>query len=442
MYFYDFGGCTSLNHSEKLDRDNTIVVPQNWENAQEYVNTALSQQLLDLVNSKELSALVIDTIENNHDLKSTALRLEQASLLDAQSGRYQEPTLTSSYQASRNKTGSITSNQRISLDLSWELDVWGRLSDTSDSASAKAKASELDYIYAKNSLVARVIQAWLDVVYRAKIIDVESRWIASLSKTEGIVAEQVLDGLKEQADLDTARAETYRIRAALASREQQQLAAIRRLNVLRGKVGQHLDFSTIDTPEIESPPLTLPGDMLASRPDLLAAYQTVIAADKDTSIAYKDLLPKLTLTSSVYKAGSSSNQLVDNPSLWSLVGGITAPIFNQGNLETQAKIAELKANVAFINYQKKLLNAMTEVGIALDQEYYLNQQEQHYQDAHIYSISSMKNYQNLYQEGASDVLALLIAQRSIYQSKIQLIQTQQARFSNRISLGLALGMGI
>lgn len=54
----------------------------------------------------------------------------------------------------------------------------------------------------------------------------------------------------------------------------------------------------------------------------------------------------------------------------------------------------------------------------------------------------MKNYQNLYQEGASDVLALLIAQQSIYQSKIQLLNTQRTRLSNRITLGLALGMGV
>ncbi|MDH5910577.1 TolC family protein [Vibrio splendidus] len=435
-------GCASLSPTPQASLNNTTQIPDQWESSQRYVNTTMSTQLLSLFNNQALAELVKEALSNNHDLHKTALRLQQAELLAKQSDQYLQPTLSAGFQASRQKTNQIENNHKLSLDLSWEFDVWGRLADAASAANAKQQATQLDYVYAQNSLAARVIEAWLDIAYRARVIGVEQRWLQSLSNTENIVLEQVLDGFKEQADLDTARAATSRVRASLAAKEQDQLVAIRGLNTLRGKSDTQLNRMIFTIPEVEAPPLRLPGEMIGSRPDLLAAYQQVLAADKSAAVAYKDLLPKFTLSASVYRSGSTPNQLIDNPSLWNLVGGISAPLLDQSSLQTQAKIAQLQAEESFVDYQKKLLVAINEVGNALDKEFYLKQQEQHYRDAFTFSKASMKNYQNLYQEGASDVLALLIAQQSIYQSKIQLLNTQRTRLSNRITLGLALGMGV
>ncbi|MFA0159533.1 TolC family protein [Vibrio sp. 10N.261.46.A3] len=435
-------GCASSSPAPQASLDNTIEIPEQWGSTQRYVNTTMSTQLLSLFNNQALDELVKEALSNNHDLHKTALRLQQAELLAKQSDQYLQPTLSTGFQASRQKTNQIENNHKLSLDLSWEFDVWGRLADAASAANAKQQATQLDYVYAQNSLAARVIEAWLDIAYRARVIRVEQHWLQSLSNTEDIVLEQVLDGFKEQADLDTARAATSRVRASLAAKEQDQLIAIRGLNTLRGKSDAQLNQTIFTIPEVEAPPLRLPGEMIGSRPDLLAAYQQVLAADKSAAMAYKDLLPKFTFSASVYRSGTSPSQLIDNPSLWNLIGGISAPIFDQSSLQTQAKIAQLQAEESFVDYQKKLLIAISEVGNALDKEFYLKQQEQHYRDAFTFSKASMKNYQNLYQEGASDVLALLIAQQSIYQSKIQLLDTQRTRLSNRITLGLALGMGV
>ncbi|MFA0676628.1 TolC family protein, partial [Vibrio sp. 10N.222.51.A6] len=157
------------------------------------------------------------------------------------------------------------------------------------------------------------------------------------------------------------------------------------LNTLRGKSDTQLNRMIFTIPEVEAPPLRLPGEMIGSRPDLLAAYQQVLAADKSAAVAYKDLLPKFTLSASVYRSGSTPNQLIDNPSLWNLVGGISAPLLDQSSLQTKAKIAQLQAEESFVDYQKKLLVAINEVGNALDKEFYLKQQEQHYRDAFTFS---------------------------------------------------------
>lgn len=436
-------GCSTLDSQQTFaQRKNEILIPVNWQASEEYINTKFTNQLLSLVNEESVSTLVQQSLTANYDLRATAIRLKQARLLERQTDINTHPTLDAKFQSGRSKTGTISNSQTLSMDLNWELDVWGRLADSSDAATATTKATELDYQYARNSLAARLIQAWLDLGYRAQIIALEERWVTSLINTEDIIREQVSDGTKEKADLDTAKAATERVKARLSLRNHSQMVAIRNLNVLRGSSSNNIDDISILAPTVTTPPIMVPGVVIGSRPDLIAAYQRIVAADKNTSVAYKELLPKITLTASVSRAGETMNQLLENSSAWSLIGGITAPLFNREKIKNNAKISELKAELSFLDYQNLLLNALTEVENAFDKEASLKEQEHHLRKAYEYSYASMRNYQNLYQDGASDILSLLVAKQSAFQSKIQLLQTEQARFSNRITLGLALGMGV
>ncbi|WCE32491.1 efflux transporter outer membrane subunit [Vibrio sp. SCSIO 43137] len=436
-------GCSSLDSQQHYSQQaNEVLVPDNWSQSDAYQNRTFTNQLLTIVDQPSVSELVKQTLAANYDLRRTAITLKQAQLLQVQSGIAERPSLDAKYSAQRAKQGKISSSQTVSLDLSWELDVWGRLADATDASIANTRAAELDLQAARNSLAARVVQAWLDIVYRAEIIRVEQEWVKSLTNTEEIIKEQVLDGVKEPADLDTARAETEKTRATLANRIYQQKIAMRKLNVLRGRSDHDLSELSMTLPDIAHPPVQLPGKVIGSRPDLIAAYQRVLQADKNTSVAYKELLPKFTLTASVSRTGNSMDQLLNNSSAWSLLGNITAPLFNRDKLKTSAEIEQLKAESSYLAYQNTLLNALSEVENAFDQEASYRQQQSHLKKALDFSLASMGNYQERYQDGVSDILTLLTAKQSAFQARIQLLQTEQARFSNRITLGLALGMGV
>lgn len=436
-------GCSTLDSQQTFaQRKNEVLIPMNWQSSEEYINTKFTNQLLSLINEESVSRLVQQSLIANYDLRATAVRLQQARLLQRQTDINTHPTLDVKYQSGRSKTGTTSNDQTLSMGLNWELDVWGRLADASDAAKATTKATELDYQYARNSLAGRLIQAWLDLGYRAQIIAVEERWVTSLINTEDIIREQVSDGSKEKADLDTARAETERIKATLSLRKYSQMVAILNLNILRGSSSNNIEDISILTPTVTTPPSMVPGAVIGSRPDLIAAYQRIVAADKNTAVAYKELLPKISLTASISRTGETMSKLLENSSAWSLIGGITAPLFNRDNIKNNAKIAELKAELSFLDYQQSLLNALTEVENAFNQEASLKEQQKHLQKAYEYSYASMRSYQYLYQDGTSDILSLLMAKQSVFQSKIQLLQTEQARFSNRITLGLALGMGV
>lgn len=437
------GGCSTINSNQPFsEREAEVDIPANWQAADEYVNAEFPSQLLALIEQESVVRLVEQTLAVNYDLRRTAIRLEEARLLQYQADINDRPTVNAKFEGQHSKQGQTTSQQTLTLDMSWELDVWGRLADASDAAMANTQASELDYQYARNSLAARVIQAWLDISYRAKIIEVEKQWIANLVSTEEIIKEQVVDGTKELADLDAARAATARVRATQEARIHSQNRALRNLNVLRGQTGTEVEGAPADLPQISAPPIQLSGDLIGSRPDLIAAYQRIVAADKNTAVAYKELLPKFTLTASISRSGTSMNQLLENSSVWNLIGGITAPLFDRGRLKSNAEIAELKAESSYLAYQNSLLTAITEVENAMDNEASLLRQQEYLQQAYDFSQSSMRNYQVRYQDGVSGILSLLAAKQAAFQAHIQLLETEKARFSNRITLGLALGMGV
>ncbi len=250
-------GCNAINsHQVFSERQSDIEIPTSWQSADTYVNSEFSNQLLALVEQEPVAQLVDQALAANYDLRRTAIRLEEARLLQYQAGINDRPAVNAKFEGQRSKQGQTTSQQTLSLDMSWELDVWGRLADANSAAIANTQASKLDYQSARNSLAARVIQAWLDISYRAKIIDVEKQWIANLISTEEIIKEQVIDGTKEQADLDAARAATAKVRASLESRIHSQSRALRSLNVLRGQTGTNIDGVPAVLPQISAPTST------------------------------------------------------------------------------------------------------------------------------------------------------------------------------------------
>lgn len=422
----------------------TVVIPDAWQEALPQNSQPLSSQLLALFNQPELNRIVHTTLESNLDLRQTALRLKEQRLLQHQTEAKTQPEANLKLTSERTKNGSINSSQVLSLDLSWELDVWGRLADQNASASATTQAVELDYQAAANSLAGRTIQSWIDIAIRTNIIREEQSWINSLEDTETIIAERYQNGITDSsaiADLETARASTARIRASLAAREQKQNDAYRHLYALQGRTSV-VGKAAWKVPQIHNPPAQLPANVIANRPDIQAAYQRVLAANSDRSVAQKQLLPSFTLSANLSQSGNSISDRLSASSAWSLLGQLTAPLFNAGRLQAEADIAHLQAERSYLSYQQNLITAFNEVESSLSLEAALSEQERQLNTALKHSQASFTHYQNRYFSGLSDILDLLSAKQNVFDARIQLLEIKKARLTNRITLGLALGMGV
>ncbi len=425
-----------------------LTIPASWDsyNTADTVTTAgiatVDTTLLSLFAQPQLKKLINETLSNNIDLRKTALRLQQQRLLTHQTNAAGRPDLSLNLSSQRSKEQQVNNTHSLALNLNWELDVWGRLADANSAAHSTTMAQSLDYQAARNSLAGRVIQRWIDISLRQQIIRTEQQWLTSLENNEAVILGRYRRGLGDLNDLTTARAATARIKANLTAKQSNQRDAKRAFNLLRGATSAAKLPAILQVPQISAPPVLLPAQVLSNRPDLQSAYLQIRAADKRTKVAYKQLLPGFSLTTTISDSGPNLENLLQGSPVWSLLGQLTAPLFNSGRLKAAAETSQLDAELSYLSYQQTLLNAILEVENTLDQESSLAQQEQALERALHNSHASLSHYQTRYREGVSDILNLLSAQQSAFEAQIQIIQIQQARLTNRINLGLALGMNV
>lgn len=433
-------GCSSTSlpqtKSSQVQATSSVVTPV-------ITPTRLSDELLTLFPQPALRTLVQQTLTQNYDLRQTALRLQEQGVLTKQAQAQRVPTLNADVSSQRNRDTVSTSQHSLGMNINWELDVWRRLADSVRVSQSQERAQQWQYQAAKNSLAARVMQRWIDISLRQQMLKAERDWVASLQQTEAVIVERYRDGVGALADLETARAATARTRASLSAREQTQRDAYRQLALWQGKTVQVAQLPSIDTVlTVRKPPSQIAAATVAKRPDVQAAYQHIVAAHAQAAVAHKQLLPSFSLSSTLSQARPQLGDLLSGSVAWNVLGRLTAPLFDGGRLKAGAKLADLQAEGSYLAYQQTLLNALHEVDAALGQEASLAEQQQHLQTALQHAQASLKHYQGRYREGLGDILELLNAQQSLFSARIQLLQLQQARLSNRISLGLALGMGV
>ena len=152
--------------------------------------------------------------------------------------------------------------------------------------------------------------------------------------------------------------------------------------------------------------------------------------------------PSFSLTGAT---GTSTNRMRDVLSgdvfIWSLIGGLTQPIFNNGRLKAQVAQSEAAASEAAAQYESAVLQAYREVEVALAADRYLAEQEQSLDAAVKQALKAQELAEERYRSGLADIITVLDSQRTAIDSESQWMTVRRARLDNRVDLHLALGGG-
>ncbi len=284
-------------------------------------------------NSTALNGLVHEAITNNPDLRVTAARLKIAQADVEIAGADRLPKLTATALASRTKRNSASGfrisssrNNRFSptLDLAWELDVWGRLADTRSVALFDAEEAEANLLAAQLSLAANTAKGWFNVAESELQVDLAKQTYQSYTNNLAVLEEGFQAGLTKALDVRLMRTSVRNAENALQLRLRERDGTRRSLEVLLGRYPKNGIPKNESLPTInKSIPVGLPAQLLIRRPDLVAAQRNYLAAYRRTSAAKKDRLPQIRLTSSY---GTSSDELKDvldiNNNIWSLAANL------------------------------------------------------------------------------------------------------------------------
>jgi NodT family efflux transporter outer membrane factor (OMF) lipoprotein len=199
------------------------------------------------------------------------------------------------------------------------------------------------------------------------------------------------------------------------------------------------DFSLAGMTLPEDVPLVVPSELVRSRPDIRAAEAQLHAASAAVGIATADLYPRISLSANIAEQG-----LIAGPAgaAWSLVGGITAPIFHGGALSAQRRAAQDAYQAAFAQYQQTVLSAFRQIADTLNALRNGADAVMAQRQALSSAAKALALSRDAYTAGNSTILQVLDAQRLQQLADLSLVQARTERFLQTVNLFVAAGGGL
>lgn len=402
-------------------------------------------------NDDDVKSLVMMALEGNNDLKATATRVEQARAQARIEGAPAIPqlNLTPGFEhadGGRNAKDSIVSGSRWSVpfNLSWELDVWGRISDTQQAAVLEADAVAADLQGAVLSLAARTAQSCFELAEARQRVTVVQASIDERSALVELLQGRFNLGLAQGLDLSLALTDLSDAKAELKEAGNRVQQAQRRLEVLLG----HYPGGNIERcarlPDLPAAlPAGLPSELLARRPDVTAAFTRLRSQDHRLSSARKALLPRVTLAASGGSLGNTLSDLTEPRSAaWNLALGLTQPLYAGDRLQADIDLQAAQSQETLHRYRETVLNASREVEQSLAAENWLIGREQALAATAKQTETSRALAIYAYRNGSVDILTLLDSYRSTLIARTALLDARLQLLNNRLDLYLALGGGV
>ena len=437
-------GCFPAPSATDRSALSTLDVPEHFA-APRRADSRIVEGLLDVFDDDTLRRLVDRALSSNFDAQLAARQLEEAGFEARAEVGNVVPNLTATLSDSRLReaTGTTTSRHTPSLDVSWEIDLWGRLRDQRASRDATARASLEHNQAVRDSIAAQVMQAWFDVVTADKLVRLERLRLDNLRKIVTYQRRTYEVGLGSLDDVAAVERDIAQTRATVAEYIGTRNDAARTLQVLMGAypgadVG--LDY---ELPALMAPPQAgIPANLLGERPDLRAAWQDVVAADTSVRVAQKEMLPALRLTGTLGKESATFAKLAGGASVWALASSLTVPVLDAAQLRNRAAAAQSRAEQAWLHYLRSALNAFREVEQALDGETLLAERELRQHEAVSRAQDTANIFTERYKNGLASILESLGAQNTVFDMRNRLLDIRNLRLKNRVSLALALGQGV
>lgn len=434
-----------------------VGVPNSWTAA--HIPTGqVPVAWWDDFGAEGLSAIVETALAENYDLKAAAARLEQAAAASRIASGALEPSVQATYSDSRRKQNfvglpipgredrvlsTISTNHSVSLDISWEIDLWNRLGADAQATLADFQSSAAVLRGAQLSIAGQTVKTWLVIAEAQQQVTLLRKVVKSFKESSEQVRDRFEAGIRPALDLRLALSNLANTEASLQQQLRQFDSGKRQLEVLLGRYAH----AVIDTPP-SLPSLTstvpggLPADLVARRPDLVAAERDVAAAAARLGVSRKELLPRITLTASTGTATNSLRSLINGDfNVWSLLGNIVAPLWQGGRLRAQISRAEARSVETLAIYANTALTAYAEVETALAAEQFLKEREHHLEISVSQAQAAERLADERYRAGLESYITVLDSQRSATNAEAELIAARRLRLENRVDLYLALGGG-
>lgn len=403
-----------------------------------------------LFNDSQLNDLIAKADNNNPGALAALARYDQARAALGLSRADTYPAITGDTYARRrtdsgntNFSAGTYNDYRAALNLSWEIDLWGRIRRQVRSAAAELKAAEYEYQAAALSLRGEITRAYLSL----RFADVE---IGLLSQTNDLRLEarrlmkaRFDGGASSRIDYDRSITEQEGVEAELTQLRAQRARYENALAALTGRSAAGFQIARNGRrPTIPGPPSAVPGELLRRRPDIAAAERHLAAASENIGVAVANQLPKFSLNAEGgYGALKSSDLFKPNSELWSIGPGAEIPLLRGGRGLANIEQSKAVYREALQNYRDTLLRAVEESENALGDSRYLTTASRSRREGSKSSANVARLTRKRYDAGVTDYFEVVEAERNSLNGKRTSLNIELDRALAATALIQALGGG-
>jgi len=406
-----------------------------------------------LFQSRALDDLVAQALAENRTLAAARATLAEADeLARAASGaRYPEVALNAG--AGRLQLGKASFGPSFSLppfsyfavggSVSYTLDYLGGVARSIEQRRALAQYQRSETEAAALALTGSVITQAVRVASIRAQIDAVSELLTEDANNLRLVQTAFDNGSVSKVDVLTAQSQLASDQTLLPPLRQQQSVALHALAVLVARAPAQASLPELRLKDLRLPrelPVSLPSELAHRRPDVMAAEAQLHAATAAVGVATANLYPQITLTATGgYQATPGEALFSSTNTAWSLISGLTQPVFNGGRLraERRAALDELAASAA--RYQQVVLQSFGQVADTLQALQHDAELIAAQSNALATAQASVELARESYRAGNSGVLEVLDAQRLRQQAQLGVVRAQAQQYLDTVQLFLALG---
>jgi Cu(I)/Ag(I) efflux system outer membrane protein len=396
----------------------------------------------------QVTRLIAEALSNNRDLRMAALKVEEAraqfNVTDAD--RYPQLNASSgiTYSGGLKSDKPTSQEYDAGLELSYELDFFGKLRNMSEAERQNFFASEEARRAVHILLIASVSQSYFSQQLAYKQLRIARETLKNYQQSYAFVEQQLVTGSTNVLALEQARGQIESTRAEIAKREGELAQANNALQLVLGTYrvlpAENGASDSAMTP-VKLPP-NLSSDILLQRPDIMEAEYQLKAADANIGAARAAFFPSISLTSGLSTSSTALSSLFTPASgMWNFIPKIDIPIFNAGRNNANLKLAEIRQQQSVVNYEQKIQAAFKDVADALALRDSINNQinaQQRYLDS---LQITLQRARGLYASGAVSYIEVLDAERSLFATQQTLLDLTNSGQVNEINLYTALGGG-
>lgn len=430
-----------------------VATPQEYRFAMSPQEAASIADLpwWDMYRDPILQGLLREALENNQDLRVAAARVAEAAALVGvaradffpqiglqAAGSYGQQ-LPKNYAPNTGPAGRF----RADVGLSWELDIWGRVRNATDAASAELLATEEGRRAVVLTLVSDVAQTYAELMELDVELQISQRNTATRQGTLDLFTTRSDGGVGNDLEVNQARADLAVTAAAIPSTERFIALKESQMSVLLGR--PPVSIPRAKSPPSEIPvtlPMGVPASLLERRPDVRAAEDRVMSATSSVGVAIANRLPKLSLDGLIGLAGPTLPTMFSAAGLiWGVGGSLIAPIIDGGRLSSEEQAARERLSGFVAQYRQAVLTAWREVSDAAVSVRKLHEVAVQQEIQVTASLTAERLARLRYEGGVSSYLDVLDAQRSSFNAELSLSQTRKDQMVAMVQLYRALGGG-